>query len=211
MSQCPISPHRVLVAPRPDPSSGRRQAVDNTSQAVGADRFVQDSTRTVSLAYRDTHSAGKFMQVVAGLANGDGKIVDAVVTRSSADSAVKGAAAAEHARTLLRCAGTVIKAVGKGAEAASLPFAGLDVWSAVKAKPKQKNAAIATAALSVTGALAGVASVALLSTPAGVPLLIASAGIGAFQLLDSFVWKGKGAEWLGGHVVAPVRRWLGPL
>jgi hypothetical protein len=108
---------------------------------------------------------------------------------------------------VIRIGGGLMKTTGKFLEFLAAPFAALDVYHAIKEQdPKAKNAAWANAGLSVAGAAAGIAGVMAEGAGPSMPLLVISVLTGGFQVLDTFVLKGKGADWLGEHLVKPLKQ-----
>ncbi|HEY9721731.1 MAG TPA: hypothetical protein V6D47_06935 [Oscillatoriaceae cyanobacterium] len=215
----PVTNSQPTTAPKQqDPNAKQviqstENGLSNGSSVVG---FAQDSTRVGSMVYKGASNGARGIRVVANLVNGEHDALDAAIDKARAQlqrlagkiSPEAAARVDRAAEPTLNGASTAFKVVSRGAQIVGVPFTAMDVYHAVKDKGKDKNAAIANASFSVLGTGSGIAACFLLSTPFGLPLLLTSATTGGVQLLDTFGTNGKIMNFLGTHVVAPIRKLL---
>jgi hypothetical protein len=199
--------------------AGQKQAADNkpevgpevdkVSDAFGLQGFVQDSAKVAKAVTVSAGRANRVATAVSGLAEGeDGSIANMVSAASrgvgqvaARMSPAAGARLTRVATPVLEGTGKAVRALGRFGPIVSIPFAGYDVYKAVAEKdPAKKDGAWANAALSVGGTAMGAIGALAMATPAGVPLLIGSAVVGGFQLLDTYAFDGKCTDWLGKSV-----------
>jgi hypothetical protein len=175
---------------------------DTLTQAFAVNGAVTHSSQLLALSYKASKGI-KAVGVAAGLASERRQIVAASEGRKARTAlSVKNGIA-----PVIRIGGGLMKTTGKFLEFLAAPFAALDVYHAIKEQdPKAKNAAWANAGLSVAGAAAGIAGVMAEGAGPSMPLLVISVLTGGFQVLDTFVLKGKGADWLGEHLVKPLKQ-----
>lgn len=192
---------RPVAAKPSDEQQKVSQRVDKVNDVLGAQGVAQDSTRVAALATRGAKAAK-----VADLLAGDKLAIGLTVSRVAQGTTHAAARVAPRAASsigriapdALKGLGAVARVAGKYGPIISIPGAGWDVYKAVKEHdPTQKRQAVANATLSVVGTAVGVAGGLALATPAGLPLLIGSAGLGALQLADSYLFNNKVSQWLG--------------
>lgn len=187
--------------------------VDKFTDGLGAQGFVQDTTRSVaqwlSSAGRESRLANALMGFFAGDAAEVNRGVTGVATRmGKVATAAKMGGVAKATSPVAKAASATLRFVGKAGPLVSIPFAGYDVAKAwTEPDAGKKDAAWMNASLTVGGTALGLA--ALAAPPLAIPLLIGSAGVALLQLGDTYAWKGKVMDTLGSHVMHPVRHLFG--
>jgi hypothetical protein len=212
---------QLVGKPKDKKKDDQPTKLDRVSDAQGAQGVVQDSARVARVATETSGTGGRAQRIFtvfssavegdkftvgSGVQNTIGRLDRAAraIAPTHADAIVKAGSPA------IKVGGTVLRVVGKVGPLLGIPFAGLDVFKAIKEKdPTKQDGAWANASISVIGAGLGAAGVATALAGLGIPLLIGSAGLGLLQLADSYVFKGKIMDFLGAHVVAPIRHLFG--
>lgn len=212
----PAAPQTAKKADKQDATAQQvlQTGADQLNTSTTVLGFAQDSVRTSSLIYKGANSGARGLRLAAALLNADQGTLEtaldktrAGLTRLAGKASPAAAARLDKAASpTLRGAGTAFRAISKASSIIGIPFAGMDVYHAVKAKGQAKNGAIANAVFSVAGTIAGIAGACMLSTPFALPLLATSAGTVGVQLLDTYATNGKIMDFLGQHVVAPLRK-----
>jgi hypothetical protein len=189
------------------------EKVDKVTDGLGAQGFVQDTTRTIATWLSSTGRESRLANSLMGFYAGNGDDVERGVGAAASRvdrvaNAAKLGVVAKAASPMARAASATLKFVGKAGPIISIPFAGYDVAKAwTEPDAPKKDAAWMNAGLTVGGTGLGLAALAV--PPAAIPLLIGSAAVAIFQLGDTYLTKGKGMDWLGAHVMHPIRRLMG--
>jgi hypothetical protein len=187
--------------------------VDKFTDGLGAQGFVQDTTRSVatwlSSVGRESRLANAMMGFFAGDAEEVNRGVTVAATRmGKVASAAKLGRVAQASSPVATAAKAALRFVGKAGPLISIPFAGYDVAKAwTEPDATKKDAAWMNASLTVGGTALGLAALAF--PPAAIPLLIGSAGVALLQLGDTYAFKGKVMDFLGAHVAHPIRHLFG--
>ncbi|MDB5099435.1 MAG: hypothetical protein JWM80_3856 [Cyanobacteria bacterium RYN_339] len=190
--------------------------VDKLTDGLGAQGFVQDTTRFLakwlSSAGRESRLANSLMGFFAGDAADVERGVGAAVGKVGQAARVVGpqraAVVARAASPVSKAASATLRFVGKAGPLISIPFAGYDVLKAwTEPDAAKKDAAWMNASLTVGGTALGLAALAV--PPLAIPLLAGSAAVAILQLGDTYLLKGKAMDWLGAHVMHPLRHLLG--
>lgn len=205
-----------LARTRRDKPIGNEK-VDKFTDGLGAQGFLQDATRSLvkwmDLVGRPNRLVGALAGIFAGESQAINQGVATAIARTDRAAQLvaptRAAAVTRAATPFAEAAGATLRFVGKAGPVISVPFAYYDVAKAWTEPDKaKKDAAWMNATLTVGGTALGLASL-VMSGPAVIPVLVASAGVALFQLADSYLWDGKAMDALGAHVMHPLRKLFG--
>ncbi|GEM_PF-2700195 len=174
---------------------------DRFTDVLGLQGLLQDGTKLVALQSSASSVAGTVARNLNAVVMGHRLAMGPALRLSERRLAHAAPVTQRVFKPLLNAGQATARfgaAFGRYGPVISLPFAVYDVYKAIlETEPQKKRAASFNASMTVLGTGFGTVGVMVASVPIAVFCLALSAGIGAFQLSDAYLNKGRVNQQLG--------------